>query len=509
MLGFLPSEKNVHNFASKPIPMKILSAALLLPGLGFAALVGRAVNVQDYGARGDGVADDTPAIVAAVNGARDGLVEFPRGSYRITRTIEIKLSVAGTLGLAGRGGSGRIIMAGEGPAFRFIGSHTTSADPAGVKEITWERERMPMVAALEIVGENPLADGIEVKNTMQPVLRGVLIRGVRHALRFTHLNRNVLVEGCHIYNCSGIGIYLDAVNIHQMNISGSHISYCLKGGIKIVESEIRNLQITGNDIEYNEDPKGPPSAEIWIDCAQRGSVSEGAIVSNTIQGTNYPGGANIRFTGLIGPDKNRNAYPDRVGLFSITGNHISTQEVNIHLDHVRGVSITGNTFIRGYSQNLLLESCRNLVISGNVFDHNEHYHQDNPKAAGGVTIQGGRSIIFSDNIVDGAESGSLSSGGALAIADSREITVSGCQILNPKFRGIYVNRSANVRVNNCTITEENSVRRMLAAVEFAGSAPGSIVSGNSLVPGKNGDVVAAGSGVLLEGNHPVFLGTIP
>jgi hypothetical protein len=119
--------------------------------------------------------------LSAISGAADGIVEFPRGNYRITKTIEIDLSLQGTLGLSGRGASASIIMAGEGPAFRFIGSHDKgSALPASVKQITWDKERMPLIDALEIIGDHVNADGIELRNTLMPTLRALLIRNVRN-----------------------------------------------------------------------------------------------------------------------------------------------------------------------------------------------------------------------------------------------------------------------------------------------------------------------------------------
>jgi hypothetical protein len=47
------------------------------------------VSVRDYGAKGNGVADDTAAIQAAINslGAQGGVVEFPIGTYRCTSEL--------------------------------------------------------------------------------------------------------------------------------------------------------------------------------------------------------------------------------------------------------------------------------------------------------------------------------------------------------------------------------------------------------------------------------------
>ena len=37
-------------------------------------------------------------------------------------------------------------------------------------------------------------------------------------------NRNVIISDCQIYNNSGIGVYFDRVNLHQVNITGNHIN---------------------------------------------------------------------------------------------------------------------------------------------------------------------------------------------------------------------------------------------------------------------------------------------
>jgi len=466
----------------------VILIEVLLSGAG-------AVSVKDYGARGDGTTDDTAAIERALEAASDGELEFPRGRYRLTRTITVALSEHGTIGVTGKGGSATVIMAGPGPAFRFLGSHDKgSAAPTSVKPVTFLRERMPLVDGLEIVGEHPEADGMEFRNTLQPVIRSVLVRNVRHGLHFTSRNRNVIIQGVHVYNCTGIGVFLDEVNIHQMNIGNSHISYCLQGGIKVVGSEIRNFQITGNDIEYNFAPDGPPVADIWIDLAGKGSVREGTISGNTIQALFSPGGANIRFSG-------NPANADKVGTWSITGNHIANQEVNIHLLHTRGVSITGNTFLRGYDRHIVLEGSRNVVVSGNVFDHNEDYFSTKPHAVGGISLDRSRGVILSNNIIDGAASGTAEEGGAVRVSDSRDVTIVGTQILNPTVRGVHIIRSANVRMNACLVSEEEGRAQMLAAVELTGPCPGTVVRDNTLARGRNGAVVNRATDVTVELNH--------
>lgn len=442
----------------------------------------KAVNVKDFGAKGDGVTDDTRAIHAAIRAVSDGLVEFPRGNYRIAATIDIQLSENGTVGLSGRGGSAAIIMAGKGPAFRFIGSHDKgSALPSSVKPITWQKERMPLIDALEIIGAHPEADGIELRNTLMPVLRALLIRNVRNGIHLSSRNRNVLIDACHIYNNSGIGIFLDQVNIHQFIISDSHISYCKRGGIGVMGSEIRNFQITGNDIEYNCDPEGSASADIWLDCSKGGSVREGTISGNTIQAIPSKGGANIRFLGA--PDN-----ADKIGLWSITGNHISNQELNIHLENTRGISITGNTFIRGYDRHLLINNSRNLIVSGNVLDHNEDYFPAQPVPYGGILIAQGENVILSDNIIDGSGNGSVNEGGAIVVKDSREVAISGCQIKNPLINGIHMENTSGSVVRDCIITESKGNEEMNFGISLNGICAGTLIRDNQISSGKQGKI---------------------
>src|SRR5690242_3573965 len=123
-----------------------------------AATAAGPARVTAFGARGDSQADDTDAVQRAVD--QGGAVEFPRGDYRITRTVLIDLAKHGPVSLSGQGGAGRVTMAGAGPTFRFVGTHAGSADPASFKPGVWERERMPQVEGLEVIGAHPDADGI-------------------------------------------------------------------------------------------------------------------------------------------------------------------------------------------------------------------------------------------------------------------------------------------------------------------------------------------------------------
>ncbi|MFO1006995.1 MAG: right-handed parallel beta-helix repeat-containing protein [Planctomycetaceae bacterium] len=318
-------------------------------------------TIKDFGATGDGDTDDSAAIQKAVDGGLKPL-HFPAGTYRITKTIEIRLDKVGPLSITGDGVA-RIQMEAAGPALRIVGSHQGTADPQTVTNTTWDRQRSPLIDGIEINGKHGEAGGIELSGTLQATLSRLTIRGVVHAIRLINRNRNVQISECHLYDNRGVGVFMDTVNLHQINIGNNHISYNRQGGIVARDSEIRNLQITGCDIEGNVGD-GPLAANVLLDC-RRGSVREGAITGCTLQHDhNFNGAANIR---MLGASKENTS---QVGTFVIGNNVLSDVKTNIHLKFARGIVIQGNSFWEGYDQNILAENCTQLLIGQNLFDRN-------------------------------------------------------------------------------------------------------------------------------------------
>src|SRR5262245_11069599 len=165
-------------------------------------------SVRDFGAKGDGKTDDTAALSHAVQRG-DGRLVFPRGEYLISRPLYVALELFARLGVDGAGGTAKLVMTGPGPALHLVGTHRRSALPANFTEGVWQKERMPSIEGLEIEGRHPQADGIRLDGVIQPTLRGVLIRRCRHGVHLVHRARNVLIADCHIYDNSGVGVFLD------------------------------------------------------------------------------------------------------------------------------------------------------------------------------------------------------------------------------------------------------------------------------------------------------------
>jgi polygalacturonase len=415
---------------------------------------GSFLTVLDFGAKGDGKADDTAAIQELID-AKVGSLRFPAGSYRITRTLVVDLDKVGFTSFVADG-TARLMMAGSGPAIRFIGTHAGSADPGQFKANVWDRQRMPVVEGLAIHGEHEEADGIEAKGTMQITLRGVHIRNCRHGVHLVERNRNVLIDGCHIYENRGIGVFYDHVNLHQSNISASHISYCKQGGVVVRGGDVRNIHIAGCDIEGNMDRNGPPSANVLLDCAD-GSVAEVAITGCTIQHTKEaPESANIRILGNGFADRRGQRMPFNCGNVTIGDNVLSDVQTNIHLAGVRGVSITGNTFWQGYEHNLLVENSSHVVVGPNMMERNPLY---------GYTSEGKDNVVF---------------------RDSRDCTIQGLHLHNVinSDAGLTIDKCQRMNITGCSILDCDNVGLLLKASEKIQ------MSGNMIDDGRAGSMSA-------------------
>ncbi len=451
-------------------------------------------NVQRFGATGDGTTDDTQAIRHALRDG-DGMLHFPPGTYRITQPIEVTLTETGPLGIDGTSGTARILMTGPGPAFRLVGTHGGTGDPDSAKGNVFPAQRLPTIQNIEIEGAHAEADGVELVETIQSVFEGVGIRRCRHGIHLVKRNRNVLISDCHLFHNTGAGIFLDHLNLHQINIASNHISYNRLGGIRIVGSEVRNLQITGNDIEYNNharhDADPEPTAEIYIDVSEeRSSVNEVTVASNTIQATDSPGGCNIR----IRDTGEGSTRPP--GLWSITGNIIGSQENNVHLTGCYGMSITGNCIYSCANRNLLIEDSRQINLAGNTF------RRHTPRMATGVRLVRSSDVTLSGcSILDEHPEGQPTKASLLELVECRRINVSGCQLIDGVPSGLDAVDCSDVSVAGCTIHDSRPEPMSQHAVRFSGKGTGNLLAMNSIGRSVGAPLdLADSAGVTVQGN---------
>jgi len=423
-------------------------------------------DARSFGAVGDGKADDTAAIQKAVD-SDAGTVRFERGVYRVAKTIMVNLAEHGHVALTGDG-TARIVMAGAGPAFHFVGTHGGTADPVSVKPEIFERQTMPIVDGLEIAGAHDEADGIEATGTIQLTITRVNIRDCRHAIHLTQRNRNIIISNSHLYKNRGIGIFYDAVNLHQSNITGCHISYNAGGGIVSRGGEVRNVQIAGCDIEANMSPDAPPAANVTLD-SRGGSIAEVAITGCTLQHTGKaPGSANIH---IIGPGDDKRVTSEsgeghtREGNVTISANVLSDVRVNIHIEHARGVAILGNTFWEGFDHDLLVEHSSEIAIGVNTLDRNPRYalwQKEAPKQ--GVEFRDCADCTLSGLHVNGVRGHPA----ALQLKGCRRFLITGCSILDSDGVGILFENVRASRVAACLIADDRRTGNVMTVLDKGG-----------------------------------------
>ena len=432
----------------------------------------RGADVTTHGAKGDGKADDTAAIQRAVDAG--GTVRFPTGRFRLTRTVRIDLDRTGFVALVGDA-TARVVMAGAGPAFEFVGTHAGSAAPEQFKPNVWERQRMPQVTGLEILGDHPEADAIAATGTMQLTITRVMVREARHAIRLHQRNRNVLISDCHLYHNRGIGIFLDAVNLHQINITGSHISYNAGGGIVGRGGNVRNIHIGNCDIESNMAANAPATANILIDCTG-GSLGEIAITGCTIQhNPNGPNSANIRIIGAGTEPATARTPLTRTheGHVTITGNVLSDVQVNVHLQGARGVTLTGNTFWMGFSHDLLVEDSSNIVVGPNNLDRNPRYESNRANARGGVAFLRSRDCTVTGLHVNGIRHHPA----AVSLEGCTRFNISGVSVLDSDGVGLSLIDTSLTRVSGCVLRDDRPEPNAAPALKVSGGQ-GNVIVGN-------------------------------
>lgn len=408
----------------------------------------KTTGVRAFGARGDGTTDDTAALQKAIDTGR-GAIEFPAGTYRITKPLVVNLAQCGPIAVDG-GGVATLKMAGPGPAILITGTHGGTALPATVQPEVWNRQRMPMIMGLDIAGDHPDADGIRASGTLMLTVNRVGIRHCRHGIHLVERNRNLTVSDAHIYSNRGVGIFYDNVNLHQSNIIGCHISYCDGGGIVCRGGEVRNLQVGTCDIEANMSKDGPPAANVLIDC-QNGSTAEVAITGCTIQHSNVKGAANIR---VLGAGQGiRKGSVGNWGHVVIQGNVLSDVEDNIHLHRCRGIAITGNTFWMGYRHNLLVEDCEQIVVGANMMERNPAYDYGTSKTTvNAVVFKGCRDSTIGGIHLQGVKTAEA----GMVVDDCQRCNITGCTILDCSPIGILMRNSTKCRISDCLIFPEET-----------------------------------------------------
>lgn len=212
------------------------------------------VNVKDYGAKGDGITDDTAEVQAAITymATRGGVLFFPKGSYLITSTLVIPANSWG-INLVGEGVQTLLTLgfAGDLITFESIGSG-----------LTLNHHRFYNIG----FNGNNKASGklVHVKCTSSFVIEHCFFFNSTTAGDFIYVQGNpTSLDSCHdvnirdnYFDSSGLSgrsaIYLESTAA-DIQISGNYmelrhtVDYCLYlndcGSLQVFDNHIYNSKI--------------------------------------------------------------------------------------------------------------------------------------------------------------------------------------------------------------------------------------------------------------------------
>jgi len=310
--------------------------------------------------------------------------------------------------------------------------------------------------------------------TMQATLQNILVRNCRNGVVLSERNRNFVLSSSHIYDCHDTGLLFEKCNLHQVIIQGNHISYCKRAGIRQLDGDVHNIQITGNDIEYNSGSDTDVSGEIVLE-APDGVISEYTIASNTLQATLGARGANVLILGKI------ETPASSVRLIAITGNVLGSRDRNVVVHNGMSVNVTGNTIYGGQTLNVAFKNCHQSLVGSNTIASRPASWAST--ARDGLLIEDCNACMLVGNIHNECRYGNALSGGTITIRNSRNISVSGCQISNSAVRGIDISTSVQCRISDNSLHNDGQNESLKQAIRIAGKSFRNVVQNNSIVWG--------------------------
>ncbi|MCL4695273.1 MAG: hypothetical protein KJ060_22515, partial [Candidatus Hydrogenedentes bacterium] len=127
-----------------------------------------------------------------------------------------------------------------------------------------------------------------------------------------------------------------------------------------------------------------------------------------------------------------------------------------------------------HKRNLHVKNSRNIVVTGNCFNHNRDYL---PNAlATGITFEDSTDCIFSGSAIRDSFEGKHTAStpvviereGSIEVLRCERFSLNGSQITDPGVSGLRVADSSFVNISACTIADSREEKLMPSAVRWTG-----------------------------------------
>lgn len=210
------------------------------------------LSVKAFGAKGDGVADDTAAIQAALDAAAKaggGHVHFPAGRYRVVRTLV--LASADRLDLTGAGASSVLLHESDEPL--LLWPEHVACRESSVRHLVFEsvkQDKSPATAVFDFRGgaERTLFSHLFFKSNGATIGSGVSVQKVMDTVTFDQCLIWGPMRGTGIRVCRGSAVLVFGGRIigndPYKGVIGSSIGIHLttdNGGVHVVGTDIIGL----------------------------------------------------------------------------------------------------------------------------------------------------------------------------------------------------------------------------------------------------------------------------
>lgn len=185
------------------------------------------INVKRFGAVGDGVANDTTAIQAAINSATTGGEVFlPAGTYKITAALHLQTGVsvrgagmnATTINQTGANQNG-ITLDGAAPRYVSISDLVLTGNGTGTGhgiQLTTSGGAVASVDLAHLLIQNFGGNGVDTNTLITSAFTDVRVEGCTHGFHLVS-GTSVTITSCYANACRQIGYYLDGVAYASLN----------------------------------------------------------------------------------------------------------------------------------------------------------------------------------------------------------------------------------------------------------------------------------------------------